>query len=81
MENNHEITEKILLLLSNKGIIKQEEVRNAVDYVLNDYEFKRKEYKLAIADSDLKIKAIKNFFIAKKVRKMDGLRKEEGATV
>lgn len=67
MENNHEITEKILLLLSNKGIIKQEEVRNAVDYVLNDYEFKRKEYKLAIADSDLKIKAIKNFFIAKKV--------------
>lgn len=60
------ITEEVLLLLSNLKTISCDDVKSALDYVLNDYEIKKKEKVLAVADNDLKITAIKNFFIAKK---------------
>lgn len=61
------ITDEVVLLLSNLKTISCDDVKSALDYVLNDYEIKKKEKMLAVADNDLKITAIKNFFIAKKV--------------
>lgn len=64
---NNEITDKVINLLTTIEIIHLEDVKNALNYVLNDFEIRHKENSLVVANPDLKILAIQNFFIAKKV--------------
>ena len=63
---NNEITDKVINLLTTIEIIHLEDVKNALNYVLNDFEIRHKENSLAIANPDLKVKAIQNFFYCEK---------------
>ena len=67
VSENSEITDRVVNLLASIEVIHLDDVKNSLNYVLNDFEVKHKENSLAIANPDLKVKAIQNFFIAKKV--------------
>lgn len=67
ISKNSEITDRVVNILATFEVIQLDDVKNSLNYVLNDFEVKHKENSLAISNPDLKFKAIHNFFIAKKV--------------
>lgn len=67
ISKNSEITDRVVNILATFEVIQLDDVKNSLNYVLNDFEVKHKENSLAISNPDLKFKAIRNFFIAKKV--------------
>lgn len=67
MEIQKEFAERIIGILDQLSTIDIKDVINAISLVLPDYDILRKKKALAITESDLKSKALRTFFVSKKI--------------
>lgn len=63
----NEFIKSILDVLSKQQPIYLDSVQNAICFVMQDYNISKKEKTLAVVENDIKLRAIQNFFVAKKV--------------